>query len=73
MAGNIKYYKGYVQEIIPDLKQLFLQNPKLLLCGNQSAMGREVFDTIEKHELLTKEKVSEMKENGDIMMELWGE
>jgi hypothetical protein len=36
-------------------------------------MGREVFEAIEKNEMLTKEKITEMKESGDILMELWGE
>jgi hypothetical protein len=51
----------------------------MMICGNQSAMGKEVFEALKHSKVFgdTEEKQSEeitkMKGSGDILMELWGE
>ena len=55
---NVEVYKGYVQDMIKDENfaagkqlQAIYQNrefldPKMLICGNQSAMGKQVFEAL---------------------------
>mgnify|MGYP001078061721 CR=1 FL=1 len=45
----------------------------MLLCGNKSALGKDIFEAMISNEIMNKEKIEKMKENGEILMELWGE
>lgn len=46
----------------------------LQICGNESAMGKEVMDALQKTGVIESDKaLQDMKMKGKILMELWGE
>ena len=55
--NNIHFFKGHVQDVVPELRKIVEMKPKILLCGNKSALGKEVFETMIEKEMLTKENI----------------
>jgi hypothetical protein len=41
--------------VVPELRKVIEEKPKILLCGNKSALGKEVFETMVEKEIMTKE------------------
>jgi len=61
---------------LSDLMKKMLTDERALVqvCGNESAMGKEVMEALQKTGVIENDQaLQDMKMKGKILMELWGE
>ena len=44
-----------------------------MICGNKKGMGHKLNEVLINNGILSDIEINEQKQNGSIMMELWGE
>ena len=44
-----------------------------MICGNKKGMGHKLNEVLINNGILSDIELNELKQNGSIMMELWGE